>query len=114
MSIIIESENMCFNVITANTGFGGFGANQAANTTGLFGAQKPATGFGAPTTATAGFGGLNTFTPAAGAGFGGFGQKPATGFGLGNTTSTANTGFSGFGQSAGKYEIQSNAEPILK
>lgn len=29
-------------------------------------AQKPATGFGATTTASTGFGGLNTFTPATG------------------------------------------------
>lgn len=63
---------------------------------GLFG-QKPATGFGsafgAPTsTATSGFGGLGTFTPAAGSAFGSFNQT--------NTFKPAATGFTGFGAQA--------------
>lgn len=56
---------MKINLYAIGSSFGSFGANAAAPTGGLFNQQKPATGFGVPTTSATGFGGLSTFTPAA-------------------------------------------------
>ncbi|GJE87476.1 nucleoporin2-domain-containing protein [Phanerochaete sordida] len=102
----------------ATTGFGAFGANNAQNTaTGLFGAPKPNTGFGAfgggATTGGSSFGGTGAFgtnTAGASTGTGLFGQNNAS-------TSTGSFGGGGLfgakpaGSTFGTTSTANNAAP---
>ncbi|OSD04447.1 hypothetical protein PYCCODRAFT_1407337 [Trametes coccinea BRFM310] len=89
---------------TTGSGFGAFGSTNSSNTGGgLFGAPKPATGFGAfGGGGTSAFGSTTTTTPAFGSGGGAFGSTPAapttsTGTGLFGAQPSTSTGAFGGG-----------------